>query len=138
MTSDDDKLFAPTIAELSRLRDELRAIVTARWQLARLELTVAAADTKRLAVALGLAALLALTSLPVLVVAAAEALAGRCGIDRTGWLLIAFAALALAAVLTAWLGWRRFRRHFVGLEETLEVLREDQAWIDSLAGRKTP
>jgi Putative Actinobacterial Holin-X, holin superfamily III len=135
MANDDDSLFGPTVAEVSRLRDELRDHVAVRWQLARLELTVAFADLRRLAICLAVAGLLALISLPVAVVAAADALAGQFGIDRTGWLLIWFAGLVVAAVATGWLGWRRFQRHFVGLEETLEVLREDQAWVESLAVR---
>jgi hypothetical protein len=119
MANDDDSLFGPTVAEVSRLRDELREHVAVRWQLARLELTVAFADLRRLAICLAVAGLLALISLPVAVVAAADALAGQ----------------VVAAVATGWLGWRRFQRHFVGLEETLEVLREDQAWVESLAVR---
>ena len=71
-----------------------------------------------------------LVSLPVLIVAGADLLAGWLGIDRTGWLLIEFATLVLSAAATGWLGWRRFRSHFVGLEETLEVLREDLAWAE--------
>ena len=135
MTSDEDTLFAPTAAELGRLRVALRTLVAARWQLARLEISVAVGDMKRLVLALAVAAILALISLPVLVVAAADGLAGRLGIDRTGWLLIWFGGLVLAALASGWLGWRRFQRHFVGLEETLEVLREDQAWVESLANR---
>ena len=36
------------------------------------------------------------------------------------------------------LAWRRFQQHFVGLEETLEVLGEDAQWVDDLLGRGTP
>jgi len=136
MAHDEETLFGPTTAELGRLRDELRALAAARWQLARLELMIALADLKRLAIAAAVAGVLALVSLPVLVVALAEALAGQWGIDRTGWLLISFAGLVVAAVATGWLGWRRFQRHFVGFEETREVLREDQRWIESLSKRK--
>ncbi len=136
MTNEEDTLFAPTVAELSRLREELRASFGARWQLARFELAVAFADIKRIAVAGAVAGLLALVSLPVLVVAAASALEGVWGLNRTGWLLIWFAGLVCTALAIGWLGWRRFRRHFVGLEETLEVLREDQEWLDTLLSRK--
>jgi hypothetical protein len=132
MANEEETLFGPTLAELGRLRAELRAILATRFELARLESVVALADFKWLALALAISGLLALVSLPVLVVAAADALAGTFGIERVGWLLIWFAGLVVAAVLTAWLGWRRFERRFVGWEETLEVLREDQAWIESL------
>ena len=136
MADDEESLFAPAAAEIARLRDELRAIVAARWQLARLELGIALADLRRLAIALAVTAVLAVVSLPVLFVALADALAGVWGITRTGWLLIEFAVLVLAAVGTGWLGWQRFQRHFVGFEETLEVLREDQRWIELLSKRK--
>jgi uncharacterized membrane protein YqjE len=136
MADDEKTLFGPAATEIGRLRDDLRAIVAARWQLARLELSIAFADLWRLAIALAVAAVLALISLPVLIVAVADALSGLWGVSRMGWLLIEFAILVLAAVSTGWLGWRRFKRHFVGLEETLEVLREDQRWIESLSKRR--
>ena len=72
----------------------------------------------------------------MLVVAVAEGLDGVWGVSRLGWLLIAFATLVAAAVGLAWLGWRRFQAHYSGFEETLEVLREDQAWVDSLVNRR--
>jgi hypothetical protein len=37
--------------------------------------------------------------------------------------------LLTAAALVGWLAWRRFRRQFTGLEETLEELREDLVWL---------
>lgn len=135
MPTEPEKLFAPTTAELGRLRDVLRRAVAARWALASLELTAALGDIKRLTISLAVAALVVLVSLPVLVVAICDALAGVWGIDRAGWLLIAFATLIVTASLTGWLGWRRFQRQFVGLEETLETLREDQAWLESLTGK---
>ena len=52
MANDEDSLFGPTVAEVSRLRDELREHVAMRWQLARLELSVAFADLRRLAICL--------------------------------------------------------------------------------------
>lgn len=124
------------MAELGRLRDELRALVVARWRLARLEITRALADIRRLAIALAAAGVLALVALPVLVVATADLLDGFLQIDRTGWLLIWFAMLVVAAAAIGWLAWRRFRRQFVGLEETLEELREDAAWIKQTWSRQ--
>ncbi|HEY4310386.1 MAG TPA: phage holin family protein [Pirellulales bacterium] len=138
MAQDKDSLFGPTMADLGRLREELRALVAIRWELARLELVTAFADVRRLVVALVIAGLLALISLPVLVVATANALGGVLGLSVTGWLFISFATLVVAAGAVAWLGWRRFQRHFVGLEETLEVLQEDQAWVESLTASVKP
>jgi hypothetical protein len=137
-TNETDSLLGPLLAELAGLRDELRGAAEARWRLARLEIGVALVDIRRLAVAFAVAALLVLVSLPVLVVAVADLLAGTLGIDRTGWLLIEFGGLVVTAAATGWLAWRRFRSQFVGLEETLEVLREDLAWAERTLGKERP
>ena len=70
-----------------------------------------------------------LTSLPLVFVCLADVLDGCLHIPRYGWLLIFIAALLLAAVAGSLLAWRRFRRRFVGLQETLEELREDLLWL---------
>jgi hypothetical protein len=137
-TNEPDTLLGPLLAELTGLRAEVRGAAAARWRMARLELGVALTDIRRLAVAFAVAALLALVSLPVLVVAVADLLAGCWGIDRTGWLLIEFGGLVVTAAAIGWLGWRRFQSRFVGLEETLEVLREDLAWAEQMTGKKQP
>jgi NhaP-type Na+/H+ or K+/H+ antiporter len=90
---------------------------------------------KRLAVAWLAAGAMALVALPVLVVAAGEALDGVWGIPRVLWLVIFGLVLAAAAGLTAWLAWRHFQRQFRGLEETLEELREDAVWLQEWTGR---
>ena len=66
----------------------------------------------------------------------AEALDGRCGIPRGGWLLIFGAGLLLLSGLGSYLAWRRFRRKFIGLRETLEELREDTTWLHEWSGKK--
>jgi len=136
MTTEKDSLFGPTTAELAQLQVELRTALDARWQLARLELGAAALDVRRLAAALAAAGLLGMISLPVLVVALADLLDGLAGLSRTAWLFVEFGALVLAAAGIAWFAYRRFQRQFTGLEETLEVLREDQAWLESLLAER--
>jgi hypothetical protein len=133
-----ESLLGPLLAELAGLRDEVRGAAEARWRLARLEIGAALVDIRRLAVAIVVAALLALISLPVLLVAVAELLDGRLGIDRAGWLLIEFGGLVIAAAAIGWLAWRRFRSQFVGLEETLEVLREDLVLAERITGKERP
>lgn len=133
-TNESESLLGPLLAEFAGLRSELRGAAEARWRLARLEISVAIRDAARLAVAMAIATLLILVSIPVLVVAVADLLAGCFGIDRTGWLLIEFGALVVTAAAIGWLSWRRFRSQFVGLEETLEVLREDLAWAERMTG----
>lgn len=115
--------------EAVRLGADLREMALARWQLARLEVEAAAADVRRLAVVLAVAATLALTALPLAAFCLAEALDQRLGIPRAAWLGIFAAILLGTGLLTGWLGWRRFRRQFTGLQETLEELHEDGVWL---------
>jgi hypothetical protein len=116
-------------SELDALGDDLRETAEARWQLARLELRADLGAVKRLAVAWSVAAAMALTSLPLLAICLAEVLDGRYGISRQYWLLIFAGVLLVLALGGALLAWRGFRRRFTGLEETLEELREDLAWL---------
>jgi len=116
-------------AELASLTADIAEMLTLRARLAALELRVAKAQIQRLAIALGIAAVLGLTALPLLAVSAAHLLNGRLGISEAGWLVIMAAALLVTALLGAWLACRSFRGRFVGLEESLEELREDLLWL---------
>ena len=71
---------------------------------------------------------MALTALPLLATCLAETLDGWQGIARRGWLLIFGLTLLGTAVICAYCGWLWFRRRFIGLQETLEELREDLEW----------
>lgn len=115
--------------ELARLTDDVKQMAGLRWQLASLELRAAVGQIKRLAIVGGIAAVIGLASLPVLVVYAAEMLDGL-WLSRPGWLLALGLGLLVLALLTAWLAVRHFRGQFVGLEETLEELREDLVWLE--------
>lgn len=125
----DRPLFSDLRAEFDAVTGELREMAVARWELARLELEADLLSTKRLATTWLMAAVMALTSLPILVVALAETLDGCCGIARRDWLWIFAAGLLILALSSGYFAWRRFRRRFVGLEETLEELREDIVWL---------
>jgi hypothetical protein len=126
--SPDRPLLADVRAELGALGGELREMAAARWELARLEIESDLRSARRLAVAWLVAAVMALAALPLATSALAEVLGGRLGIPRIGWLLICAGGLLLSAALIGSLAWRRFRRNFVGLCETLEELREDVVW----------
>ena len=91
---------------------------------------------KRLALWLIVACIMGLAALPVLCVFFAEMLHEEMGIPRAWWLLIFAAGLVIAAALIGWLSWRRFSRRFVGLEQTLEELREDALWLQEWFGRE--
>ena len=122
-------LLADVRTELGALGGELREMAPQRWELARLELQADLLSAKRLALAWLAAAVMVLTALPILVICLAEALDGCGDITRGGWLLTFGGGLLILAVAGGYLAWRRFRRRFVGLQETLEELREDLVWL---------
>jgi hypothetical protein len=122
-------LFADLRDEIGALGAELREMAQARWELARLELLADLRAAQRLAVAWLLSAVLALTALPLLAASLAEAMDGRAGIRRWGWLLIFAGGLLILALSGGYLAWRRFWRKFTGLRETMEELREDSIWL---------
>lgn len=130
-----EPLFAGVQREAARLSDDVRWALAKRWELARLELAIAALQVRRLTLWL-LGALLALvTVLPVVVVLAADWLGEITAWSRAIWLLLFAVALLTGAPLAAWLAWRRFRRNFVGLEATLDELREDVRWLEEYLPR---
>jgi hypothetical protein len=122
-------LLADVREQLGALGHELREMLTARWELARLELQADLRSVRRLAIAWLVAIVMAFTSLPLLAICLAAALDGCGGIASRVWLLIFAAGLLSVAILGAYAAWRCFRRRFVGLQETLEELREDLLWL---------
>jgi hypothetical protein len=125
----DKPLLADLRAELAGLGAELREMAAARWELARLELAADLRSARRLAICWLAAGALALAVLPLLAVALADTLDGCGQISRGGWLLRLAGGLLVLAGAGGWLAWRRFRRQFFGLRETLEELREDLVWL---------
>ena len=112
-----------------RLLADCRRLVEARWRLASLELRVAVRQLSRLGMvwAVGLATSLVAATLGF--VALADVLEQLSGTSRVVWLALMSAGLALLAAAASWFAWLRFRRQFVGLEESLEELHEDIAWL---------
>ena len=129
MRSPNRPLLAGLRAELGGLAADAKEMIRLRFELARLEIQADLAHVKRLAIIWGAAAVMALTSLPVLAVFAAEILDSRLGIARRGWLLIFGLTLLCTAGFCAYFGRIWFHRRFVGLQQTLEELREDLEWI---------
>ena len=127
-------LLADVRQELGSLGAELREMAAARVELAQLEIASDLLSAKRLAVAWLLATGMALTSLPRVAVWMAEGLSELTPIPRGGWLLGFAGCLFLAAGIGGYLAWRRFRRNFLGLRETLEELREDILWLKEKSG----
>jgi len=127
--STDRPLLEDLRREFGALAVELREMAAARWELARLEIESDLRSVRRLAIALGLAAVLAMTATPLAAAALAEALARRTGTAPTVWLSGFAGALLLLSLIVGCAAWRRFRRRFLGLRETIEELREDAEWL---------
>jgi hypothetical protein len=132
--SADRPLLTDIRKELGALTGELRAMAAARWELARLELETDWTSIKRLAIVWLLAAVMGLTALPLILVGWAEMLDGYGHLARADWIRIFAGLLMLFAFSSGYFAWRCFRRRFVGLQETLEELREDIAWLKEKGG----
>ena len=52
------------------------------------------------------------------------------------WTMILGVGVIVVAILLALVSWFRFRRRWVGLEQTLEELHEDLAWLKEWAGKE--
>ena len=96
-------LLADVRQELGSLGIELREMVSARLELARLEMSADLLSAKRLAVAWLVAAVMALTSLPLVAVWMAEVLGELTRIPRGGWLLGFAGCLFLASGIGGYL-----------------------------------
>ena len=129
MSDSTKPLLADVREELGSLGAELREMAAARLELARLEIASDLLSAKRLAVACVVVAVMFLTALPLVAVWMAEVLSELTRIPRGGWLLGFAACLFLASGIGSYVAWRRFRRNFLGLRETLEELREDLQWL---------
>ncbi|MBL9122254.1 MAG: phage holin family protein [Planctomycetaceae bacterium] len=125
-----EPLFAGVQRESARLAGDVRGAVGKRWELAQLELTIAAWQVKRLSIWLAGALWAALTLLPLVIVLIADGLGAVTVWSRTIWLGLFVLLLALGIPAGVWYAWTRFRREFVGLEATLAELREDLRWLE--------
>ena len=134
MAEVDPPLFVEVKQQIGRLAAELRQMVDLRWQLARLELAAAGRSAKRLAIVWAVAAVSALISLPLIVVGTLLSLPESMQASVSLIALIAGLVLLAAAIVVGWWAWWRFRRQFVGLEETLEEIREDLVWLQEWTG----
>ena len=135
MSEHSRSLLAGLKHEVASLGADLREMAALRWKLAELELRADFRSARQLALCGSVAALMVLAGLPVLVVCVAESLDGWLGVAAAGWLLIFGLTLLTGGAAAAVLAWRRFRRRFLGMQETLEELREDLVWLKEWAGK---
>ncbi len=135
MSKDRQLLLADLKREIGSLGAELRESVELRWRLAQIELQSDLRLAKRLAGVLLIVSVMVLTALPVLTVCLAQLCDGWLGVSTTLWLAIAGFVLLVGGTAGGYTAYRRFRRSFAGLEQTIEELREDLAWLQEWTGR---
>jgi len=129
MPDADGPLLGELRDELSGMAGEMSQLATLRWRLAEIELRESAQTARRFAVWAVVATVLLFTSLPVFVVALAIWLGKVTSLSGLSWAWILGLLLAIAGSTVLWLSWRRFRREFRGLEQSIEELREDLVWV---------
>ncbi|MHB8901083.1 MAG: phage holin family protein [Thermoguttaceae bacterium] len=130
MADADRPLLGELRTELSRMADEVSQLAALRWRLAELELRESARTVRRFSIGAAVAAGLVFTSLSLVAVAlSAWLLPSLC------WAWIPGMALAGGGLAVGWRAWRQFRREFRGLEESIDELREDLAWLKEWSGR---
>ncbi len=114
--------------DVRRLFVDLAEMARVRRELAELELRTDIASSKRLAWSAGVGAVLALTGLPLLALAAAALLRSwhPLGTETiNGWVPLLAGVFLLTGGLLVWTGYRRFRSDFRGFRQSLAELRED-------------
>ena len=134
MPDADRPLLGELREELSGMTDELGQLAALRLRLAEIELRESVQTTKRFAIWAVVAVVLLLTSLPVFVVALSGWLGEVTAFSSTAWNAILGLLLAIAGAVTFWSSWRRFRRDFRGMEQSIEELREDLVWVKEWKG----
>lgn len=135
MPDADPPLLGELREELSGMAGELSQLAALRWQLAEIELRESAQTAKRFSIGAIVAVVLLLTALPVVVVALSAWLDRVAELPHVSWAWILGLLLAITGLAIAWFSWRRFRREFRGLEQSIEELREDLVWVKEWSGR---
>ncbi len=123
-------------AETDRLTSDLRELLAAHVQLARLEAKAATRAAVRVAALLGIAVTAALSGIATLVVLAADILSESTSVSLSWWLLILGMGLLLAGCAVGLLGRSRFRGEIADLRGTFEELREDAYWLGQWFGQR--
>jgi len=121
--------------DLKGAGEDLQAMLTLRWELARLEISLAVRQIKALAIVLAVVGVVALVSLSVLTVAAALWISVHWHRTPESTLFIVGAVLLVLALLLGFGAVARFRRRFRGLEDSIAELQEDAEWLKEWAER---
>jgi sirohydrochlorin ferrochelatase len=108
---------------------DLSEMLDLRRQLAEAEIRHDLTVTKRLAIVGGMGAMAAFIGLPILLVALSLQLEAHFQLDHHGWTVGLGSLLLFAGLITLLTAYRRFRRDFVGLEESIAEFKEDLVWL---------
>ena len=129
-------MFQKLRENLDALSREVRESVVLRCRLAMLELKANLTKLSILAVLFAFALVGFMTGVAVLAVWIAELLDECAPLYAKLWTMIVGLTALVVSLVVAWCAWRYLRRRWVGLEQTLEELREDIAWFKEWAGKE--
>ncbi len=132
-----DSLFSPLVRQLEGFSNEAQAMLRARAELLGLELQAARSTATWVIVAVLVGLLGLVVSIPVLVVVLSQQIARWFEFDALVVLWIATGIMLLASVGLILLAWRRYRRDFHGLDDSIAELREDMLWMQEWVGKKS-
>ena len=127
---------APLLADVRQTWSDVAEMLALRRRLAETELRSDLAASKQLAISAGVGLVVAVTGLPVLVIAIAS-FADRHFQLSFPWISTATGGvLLLGGSLFAWLAYTKFRRNFCGFQQSLAELQEDLIWLHEWAGNE--
>lgn len=133
----EKSLFSPLVRQVEGFSNEVQAMLRARAELLGLELQAARSTATRVIVYVLVGLLGLLFSVPVLVVALSQQVARWFDLDALMILWVANGILLVVSVGLILLAWRRYRRNFHGLEDSIAELREDMLWMQEWVGKKS-
>ena len=125
---------APLIADVRHAWSEMAEMVSLRRRLAETELRSDLATSKRLAWSAGIGLVAALTGLPVLVMALSAFADSQWQFSFPWISTIAGSSLFVGGLLFASAAWWKFRRDFLGFQQSLAELQEDLVWLREWSG----
>lgn len=128
-------MFEKLRENLNTLSRDARESIVLRCRLATLEIKADLANLRSLSVVLILALTGLLTGISVLAVWVAELLNRYVPLVADLWTMIVGTTAIVLSLLFALFAWFRFRRRWIGLEQTLEELHEDITWLKEWAGK---
>ncbi len=136
MAEPDYPLLDDLKHSVEALAADLRELAALHVRLAQSELNAATQQFRWFAVVLAAAGGVVVVAVSLLAFCLVELLQERLGGARTVWLAGIGLGALVASLAAAWLAWRRFRRRFVGLQQTAAELRENVVWIEEWLGKK--